>query len=1083
MLDLTDELLAQRLGALGRGLVAQYQRATARLAGRLSAAEIGRWRALALDAQAAARGPYAGLAAYLDTAPTALETAGTERFFQWAVLGPELLAISDAVTVAFCEASPAMLALLRNQQVGRWVRQGQRLLRGNARAEQLTVAFFRASPNLYQTLSVEDVDHFITFLARVGEKSFALAADCLRSGYRPFAGIDQRYRRAAADTGSEGARAQLQDLIERTPAFLATIAAEAREIFLGLGERLARVSQEDALAFLNDVARSLSKVEPSRHRLLLEAAARIATLSTTAAAQYLRVAPQLLERLDENSLRAWEDEGRALLAENDEAGVAYFRLQSIQAQERLAAYSRGVDLLAVREVLRLYAKALAGRPVHIAPTTELAERGIGWSSVDLPTTEGSQIYVPPYYERFPTKAENFAAYKVLVTHQAGHLEFGTFGFRFARPARYFAMDPRRQQPSTTAEAISDYQQFFDLFPDRRLGRDLFTIVEDARIDRRIYQQYRGVRSALRMMQAAALAERPTITALPLREALVETLLQLSLEAPGQLRVPRRAGEPLRRAAALLNRASRPEATVEDAAEATLRIYDLLASVPNVHWSATEDTETVTFEELRADPSGTQADDTPTDTLTADPAPSAERPTGESSTAERPERPYHDVPGVGYRGELKPELVQTLQRLTQTEATDAEHAGPPITPEQLQALLSASAEIEWSPDNEGISEAMEIQMLFANLMRERQALQEALEEARQRKLAGETRTVHSEVQSFVYDEWDFRARDYRPEWCRVRQQTLAEGSLDFYTRTLQTYAGMVSAVRKQFEMLRPERLRRRKRLLHGDEIDLDLAIEHMVDRRARQAPNDKLYWKQNKDERDVVVALLLDMSASTDEQIRPLERYSADGQRIFERGKRIIDIEKESIVLLIKALESIGDRFGIYGFSGHGRSNIQFYVIKEITEPLNDMVKRRLDRIAPVQGTRMGGAIRHTISKLDAVEAKTKILMVLSDGRPQDYDYGRDPGDLEYSIHSFMEWMVMPSLDEMLDRRDKEYAIHDTKQALNEAKQRAIIPFCLSVDRAGHDYLKAMCGDIGYEVVSDIESLPKRLPALYRKLTT
>ena len=106
---------------------------------------------------------------------------------------------------------------------------------------------------------------------------------------------------------------------------------------------------------------------------------------------------------------------------------------------------------------------------------------------------------------------------------------------------------------------------------------------------------------------------------------------------------------------------------------------------------------------------------------------------------------------------------------------------------------------------------------------------------------------------------------------------------------------------------------------------------------------------------------------------------------------------------------------------------------------------------------MGPAIRHTIQKLDDHDAKVKILIMVSDGRPQDHGYGRD-------------------------RTEKEYAIHDTKQALNEAKRDGITPFALTVDRAGHDYLKTMCEDMGYEVVADIESLPYRLPALYRRLT-
>ena len=172
----------------------------------------------------------------------------------------------------------------------------------------------------------------------------------------------------------------------------------------------------------------------------------------------------------------------------------------------------------------------------------------------------------------------------------------------------------------------------------------------------------------------------------------------------------------------------------------------------------------------------------------------------------------------------------------------------------------------------------------------------------------------------------------------------------------------------------------------------------------------------------------------------------------------MDVEKESLVLLIGALETIGDKYGIYGFSGYGRDNVEFFVIKDIEEDFSEKVKRRIDKLAPLHATRMGPAIRHATSKLEGQDSRTKILFLISDGRPQDHGYGRDS-------------------------MEKDYAIHDTKTALLEAKRKNIIPFCLTVDKAGQDYLKKMCHDIGYEVVWDIESLPKRLVALYRRLTT
>ncbi len=270
-------------------------------------------------------------------------------------------------------------------------------------------------------------------------------------------------------------------------------------------------------------------------------------------------------------------------------------------------------------------------------------------------------------------------------------------------------------------------------------------------------------------------------------------------------------------------------------------------------------------------------------------------------------------------------------------------------------------------------------------------------------------------------------------------------------------------------------RKIKRLLDGEEIDFDAVTDYAVERRSGHTPTDKIYWRRNKIERDVSVAFLLDMSASTDEEIAKHERrYAQDefdddprryfswwmarrAQELLTPPKRIIDLEKESIVLLIKALETIGDTYGIYGFSGYGRENVEFYVVKDIEETFGEHVKRRIDKIAPVRSTRMGPAIRHATWKLEQRDSKVRILFLVSDGRPQDHGYGRD-------------------------RTEKEYAIHDTHMALLESKRKGITPFCMTVDRYGHDYLKQMCADIGYAVVPDIESMPSRITSLYRELT-
>ena len=287
----------------------------------------------------------------------------------------------------------------------------------------------------------------------------------------------------------------------------------------------------------------------------------------------------------------------------------------------------------------------------------------------------------------------------------------------------------------------------------------------------------------------------------------------------------------------------------------------------------------------------------------------------------------------------------------------------------------------------------------------------------------------EPASFLYDEWDYRMSDYRSRWCLLREKEMSEGDSSYFAATLDGYASLAAQIRRQFELMVPQGLLKMKRQQDGDELELDAVIEAMVDKRSGTSPSEKVYVRRNKVQRDVAVVFLMDMSASTAEAIDesrrladewdapddPLEYMfwlrSRRGEGVRRSYKRIVDLEKESLVLLIHALETIGDTYGIYGFSGYGRENVDFFVIKDVQEALSDKVKRRIDKVSPLQATRMGPAIRHAVTKLDQLEARTKFLILISDGRPQDRGYSREGVE-------------------------KEYAIHDTRVALMETRERA-----------------------------------------------
>ena len=159
------------------------------------------------------------------------------------------------------------------------------------------------------------------------------------------------------------------------------------------------------------------------------------------------------------------------------------------------------------------------------------------------------------------------------------------------------------------------------------------------------------------------------------------------------------------------------------------------------------------------------------------------------------------------------------------------------------------------------------------------------------------------------------------------------------------------------------------------------------------------------------------------------------------------------MLLCEALQILGDRYAIYSFSGMTRKRCELYRIKQMDEPYSDEVKSRIAGIEPRDYTRMGVTIRHLTKMLNDVSARTRLLITLSDGKPDDYDGYRG-----------------------------EYGIEDTRQALTEAKRAGIHPFCITIDQEAREYLPHMYGAVNYTLIDDVRQLPIRVSSVYRQLT-
>ena len=304
-------------------------------------------------------------------------------------------------------------------------------------------------------------------------------------------------------------------------------------------------------------------------------------------------------------------------------------------------------------------------------------------------------------------------------------------------------------------------------------------------------------------------------------------------------------------------------------------------------------------------------------------------------------------------------------------------------------------------------------------------------------------------AYNYDEWDRELTDHRLGWCRVVEKKVKHGDRNFVDQTKERHKGVISSIRHQFQLMKPENLTRVTNEVDGEEFDLNAVIDYVIDRRADGQQSERIYTKRIRRRRDVAVSFLLDQSSSTARTIgrHPLQPYTRP-------GRRIIEIEKEGLVLMSEALEAVGDIYSINGFTSEGRRNVKFYVVKDFDEKYSDEVKRRIGGINYQNNTRLGAAIRHATAKLAKQDARTRLLIVLSDGRPYDHDYG-----------------------------DARYAREDTREALRQAKNEGITPFCITIDRESEAELRDLYGEVGYTIIDDVLSLPERLPGIYRRLTT
>jgi nitric oxide reductase NorD protein len=895
-----------------------------------------------------------------------IAAAGADALPAWAQTGADLTKWDGVLGIEYFRRGPDILRVLPIDDLKTWAGVSVKLVTPNSLGKpdyMAALTFFRTSPTLLEDLTSSAVRRRVLALSNtLADHSPELAIEFL--GEAP------------------GLLRQIRD-------------AAWQERVLQYGVLVAEQDAATALAYLRRAPEVIELADPDAPAVVGTGGARVPVAPANATGDGPSSA--MMDRFDK-----WYRGGMEVLAYNPEAARAYFAIETRKALEALEEAASGVALRSVARMLKLFAEGLSGQPVTIRP---LDESGGGEAAPQArASSDGVTIFLPARMRRYPSKDDNLRFYKVLTAHEAGHLEYGTYALPMARLAD-LASQASLRYGRAAASPPASLDEFFRLYPNPLLIRDLWVMAEDARVEACLKKEYPGLRRDMESVAREEVAGRSLAHGLSVRELIVELLLQMSAGDPEEVRVPVALDDVVGRAWALLRAVVQPQATAEDVVRAVHRAYVLI--------------EELTAEEIPAPLGGTSGD--------ADQA--LEPPAGEEQGGA-----YRPLTTPAHRGAMDAERVREQESgavAGQAESGAREQdglqgepsvAGGSRSPKGPRVLRDAAAVPASMEGRSGSSTLAEDVTVVPD------------------ESAGRVPPAIPGTRTFLYDEWDGRIQDYRTHWCRVVEQIAPEGTDGFLEQTRSRYGGVVSLIRRYFEGIRPPALRRVRRQADGEEVDIEAAVESLVERKARVGPSEFVYIRRDRKERDVAAVFLVDLSGSTGQQIGP-------------GGARIIDVEKEGLVLLCEALEAIGDQYAVYGYSGQSRNDVQILVLKDFDERYGPQVWRRIDAVRPLVQNRDGAAIRHALHRLSERAARVKLMVMLSDGRPLD------------------------------DAYQEEYALEDTKAALREARAGGVHPFCITVDREARGYLERMYGDVCYLIIDRVESLPERLPRIYKTLTT
>ena len=962
--------------------------------------------------------------------PALVDVLHEEELVLWIDLAISLTERSGAIAMKYCRESEAILRVLPSADRAAVLRTALELADQDG---SLALEGLRQAGGVSATIGIDALSIWAQIGSDLARCDYVIGVEYFRRSAEALAVVSLDDLKAWASvslklvtTNTLGKPDYVGALTYmRTSALLLaelpTLAVRRR--LVALANSLADRAPGLAIELLGEAPGLLYRISnPEWQERVLQYGMLVADKDPDATLAYVRRAPEVIHLIEGDGalpssaserFEVWFKGGMEVLDYSPEAARAYFATETRKALEAVEQAASGVALRDVSRVLKLFAEGLSGKTLTIRSQGQ--EESAASSSQSA--SEGV-IVLPARMRRYATREDNLRLYKLMTAHEAGHFEYGTYDLDLGRIEDLSAQACLRYGRQARAQ-LHSLDDLFQCYPQPSLIRDLWTLAEDARIEACLKAEYPGLRRDMDDLLREELSSRSLTYGISVKEMIVDLLLQLSVQPSEAVRVPFALEEVVSRAWALLRAAVDPGVSAEAVVRAVHRAYVLIEEL------------TAASQTLSSDEAGQKSD-----------SPDAPR-GGEAQGGA-----YRPLANFAYRGSIEAE------RVSGSPAEKAQSFEEPALQERESDLHSIVETKKTQQSSRSVLSpphpAAPSRTPALSLPREASfpkdgppvitPAQPAFRQDSPPFPSGEALLALKDPRVFLYDEWDGLIQDYRNQWCRVVEHTGPEGSESFVEQTRSAYAGMIGMLRRYFEGIRPVALRRVRRQSDGEEVDIEAAIESLVERQAQTAPSEDVYIRRDRRRRDVAVAFLVDLSGST-------------GRHLGLEGKRIIDVEKEGLVLLAEALEAVGDQYALYGYSGKSRREIQFLILKDFEERYGPAIWRRIDGLRPLVQNRDGAAIRHAVHRLSARAARVKLLVLLSDGRPLDDLYA------------------------------DEYALEDTKAALREAKAGGVHVFCITVDHEASGYLARMYGDVSYVIIDRIESLPERLPRIYRMLTT